>query len=136
LIYEGRTFSNKVMAELLGAADCYVSPYRAEGFNMPVLEAMACGVPVICTAGGPTDDFTDAAFASRIDSRLQKVDLDPSHAGEVLEPDLDHLVALMTEIAGNRDAASARGALAACYAQERFTWETVTGVLVAALRPA
>ena len=35
------------MANLMRAADCYVSPYRAEGFNMPVLEAMACGTPVL-----------------------------------------------------------------------------------------
>jgi glycosyltransferase involved in cell wall biosynthesis len=37
---------------LYGAADCYVSPYRAEGFNLPVLEAIACGTPVIVTRGG------------------------------------------------------------------------------------
>ena len=134
LIYEGRTVSNKVMAELLCAADCYVSPYRAEGFNMPVLEAMACGVPVLCTAGGPTDDFTDPAFAGRIASRLRKVALDATHTGEALEPDLDHLVALMTETADDRAAACARGGLASKRARERFTWEAVTDVLLEALR--
>jgi glycosyltransferase involved in cell wall biosynthesis len=133
LIYEGRTFSANVMADLLGAADCYVSPYRAEGFNMPVLEAMACGVPILCTAGGPTDEFTDASFAGRIDSRLQTIALDPTHAGEALEPDLDHLVALMIEIARDRDAARARGVLAARHARERFTWDAVTGILLEAL---
>ena len=42
---------------LYNIADCYVSPYRAEGFNLPVLESIACGVPVIVTEGGATDDF-------------------------------------------------------------------------------
>ncbi len=42
---------------LYNVADCYVSPYRAEGFNLPVLESIACGVPVIVTEGGATDDF-------------------------------------------------------------------------------
>jgi glycosyltransferase involved in cell wall biosynthesis len=38
--------SPETMAALYNAADAYVSPYISEAFNMPVLEAMACGVPV------------------------------------------------------------------------------------------
>jgi glycosyltransferase involved in cell wall biosynthesis len=136
LIYEGRTMSAKVMADLLRAADCYVSPYRAEGFNMPVLEAMACGVPVVCTAGGPTDEFTDPAFAWRIESRAHKVELDEVHQGDSLEPELDHLVAIMSEAARDRGATRARGLLAAQHARERFTWEAVTEVLLKALLPS
>ena len=41
---------------LYRACDVLVHPYRGEGFAMPVLEAMACGLPVIVTNGGPTDD--------------------------------------------------------------------------------
>ncbi len=133
LIYEGRTFSAKVMADLLRAGDCYVSPYRAEGFNMPVLEAMACGVPVLCTEGGPTDEFTDAAFAGRIIARLGKKRLEAGDEGDVLEPDLDHLVALMSKAARKRDSLPARGALAAQHARERFSWEAVTETLLAGL---
>ena len=39
------------IADLYAMADCYVSPYKGEGFNLPVLEAMASGLPVIVTAG-------------------------------------------------------------------------------------
>ena len=42
---------------LYNAADVYVTPYRAEGFNLPALEAQACGTPVVATRGGATDDF-------------------------------------------------------------------------------
>jgi glycosyltransferase involved in cell wall biosynthesis len=126
LIYEGRTFSAKVMAELLRAADCYVAPYRAEGFNMPVLEAMACGVPVLCTEGGPTDDFTDPAFAGRIRSRVQRKQI-AGGDGEALEPDLEHLVTLMRDAAGVE--ARARGALGSAHAHARYSWEAVTETL-------
>lgn len=131
LIYEGRTFSAKLMADLLRAADCYVSPYRAEGFNMPVLEAMACGVPVLCTEGGPTDEFTDPAFAWRIRSRSQPRRLAPDCEGEALEPDLDHLVMLMRDAASGE--AGRRGPLAAAHAHQRFSWDAVTDTLRAIL---
>jgi glycosyltransferase involved in cell wall biosynthesis len=55
---------------LYGIADWYVSPYRAEGFNLPVLEAIACGTPVIVTDGGSTDDFCPDGVAWRIPGHL------------------------------------------------------------------
>ena len=42
---------------LYRAADVVVLPYRGEGFCLPALEAMACGVPVIHTGAGPTGEF-------------------------------------------------------------------------------
>jgi glycosyltransferase involved in cell wall biosynthesis len=42
---------------LYNLADLYLTPYRAEGFNLPALEAQTCGTPVLATLGGATDDF-------------------------------------------------------------------------------
>jgi len=136
LVYEGRTISTQGMAHLLRGADCYVSPYRAEGFNLPVLEAMACGVPVLCTAGGPTDEFIDAAFAQRIRSVPIRKRLTEKESGDALEPDGDHLVELMRHAARNRDRRHEAGAYAARHALEKFTWDAVTDRLLAALLPA
>jgi glycosyltransferase involved in cell wall biosynthesis len=73
LLYFGDTISIKKMAEFYQLADVYVSPYRAEGFNLPALEACACGTPVICTKGGSTDDFMKENFARFIDSKITVV---------------------------------------------------------------
>jgi glycosyltransferase involved in cell wall biosynthesis len=97
LVYRGAALSMDQMSLLYQAADAYVSPYRAEGFNLPVLEAAACGVPVICTRGGPTDDFVTDDFALRIDSRLVPTTFDGA-TGTRLEPDADHLTALMLRV--------------------------------------
>jgi glycosyltransferase involved in cell wall biosynthesis len=58
-IYIEETLSKDEMRSLYSLADIYMAPYLAEGFCMPVLEAMACGAPCIVTQGGPTDDFID-----------------------------------------------------------------------------
>lgn len=56
--------------KLYNVADCYVAPYRAEGFNLPVLEAAACGLPSLVSAGGSTEDFTVASIGKKIETQL------------------------------------------------------------------
>lgn len=82
---------NLSLAELNGlynSADCYISPYRAEGFNLPPLEAAAAGLPVIVTRGGATDDYVDPSFALTIESQAVS-----GNHGHHLEPNVDSLMA-------------------------------------------
>jgi glycosyltransferase involved in cell wall biosynthesis len=44
--------SEKDLHSLYAMCDAFVFPSWHEGFGLPVLEAMACGVPVICAAAG------------------------------------------------------------------------------------
>ena len=84
---------------LYAVADAYVSPYRAEGFNLPVLEAMACGTPVIVTAGGATDDFCPPGLATRVRSRPGLRADAPEEVGPFLIPDPDALIDAMCTVA-------------------------------------
>jgi glycosyltransferase involved in cell wall biosynthesis len=121
------------MADLLRAADCYVSPYLAEGFNLPVLEAAACGVPVVCTEGGATDDFTDASFAWRIRSRPDWIRTDLGLVGEVRQPDVEHLAEHMLHAASAPEEAMRMGRAGAARVAEHFTWDRVTDRLMDSL---
>lgn len=47
------------MGGIYTACDCLVHPARLEGFGMTMLEAMACGIPVIATAAGAHRVFAD-----------------------------------------------------------------------------
>lgn len=82
------------LREIYCAADAYVSPYRSEGFNLPPLEAAACGTPCLVTAGGATEDYFHPGFAARIESTPAFSD----KRGRYFEPSLDHLIALMEDV--------------------------------------
>ena len=54
--------SDDELAALYRGARCLVYPSLYEGFGLPVLEAMACGTPVVTSRGGATEEVAgDAA---------------------------------------------------------------------------
>ena len=123
--------STDEVAALYRACDVLVHPYRGEGFAMPVLEAMACGLPVIATAGGPTDEFLPEAAGWRINAvkvhfPSDRIDsLVTRGRPWVLEPDRAHLVALLRQAdAAADDELDARGR-AGRAAAEACSWDTV-----------
>jgi glycosyltransferase involved in cell wall biosynthesis len=117
---------------LYGVADAYVSPYRAEGFNMPVLEAMACGTPVIVTGGGATDDFCPPALSVKLPSREGTKADEPAMFGRFLVPDEDALVQALTDVAVQRPDRNAPERLAArAQLVRQYSWTAVTARLQA-----
>jgi glycosyltransferase involved in cell wall biosynthesis len=129
LLYDGSTLATNQMADFYRAADAYVSPYRAEGFNLPVLEASACGVPIICTQGGPTGEFLDKRSALFIRSKVVPL----ARGGIWLEPDLEHLIHLMFEAmdAGAWRAEASRAGPE--HAAAHYNWDTVADRLVSTI---
>jgi glycosyltransferase involved in cell wall biosynthesis len=117
---------------LYGLADCYVSPYRAEGFNLPVIEAIACGTPVIVTRGGATDDFCDDDLACRIQGRLAEHRSDEErYVGRYIEPDADDLVSAMDRFAVGAGINMRNFARARALMLPRFTWRRSAAALAA-----
>ena len=102
--YTGDDFSVEAMASLYAASDMYASPYHAEGFNVPVLEAAASGLPVVATAGGSTADFTSDAFRIAIRSRLTAFWSEPGRPMFELLPNETDLLAHFNSIYDSRAA--------------------------------
>jgi glycosyltransferase involved in cell wall biosynthesis len=53
--------SDDELARLYRGALCVVYPSLYEGFGIPVLEAMACGTPVVTSRGGATEEVAGGA---------------------------------------------------------------------------
>ena len=54
-----RSLDQGSIVDLINHCDCLVSPSKAEGFNLPALEALACGRHVITTNYSAMPDFCD-----------------------------------------------------------------------------
>lgn len=135
LIYIGQTLNFQDMANLYQAADAYVSPYSAEGFNMPCLEAAACGMLVICTQGGSTDDFTRPEFALHIRSKADRVEISPESIGTLLIPDYEHLLHHMMTAVEKPDLLRKARTAGPSFVTGGFTWKQVVEKLVRVLFP-
>jgi glycosyltransferase involved in cell wall biosynthesis len=123
----------EAMPGLYAACDCLVHPYRGEGFGLTVLEAMACGLPVIVTAGGATDDFATDEFAYRVPSRRVSIGgtvdgLALARNGWLLEPDLEALTGRLREVFEHRGESRAKGLAASRYVREYWSWERSAAV--------
>ncbi len=85
--------SDERLAELYRGARCLVYPSLYEGFGLPVAEAMACGTPVVTSAGGATEEVAGGAAVL-----VDPLDVDAIAAGiEDAERSRDELVRLGLE---------------------------------------
>lgn len=91
IIIINKTLSLDELNSLYNAVDCYVSSYRAEGFNIPVLEATAAGLNIIVTDGGSTDDFVLMEQTTKIKATRKLLD-NNDETSYYMEPDMDDLI--------------------------------------------
>ncbi|HPO62310.1 MAG TPA: glycosyltransferase, partial [Candidatus Kapabacteria bacterium] len=131
IIYIDEYLTEQDIIELYHSSDVFVCPYRGEGFSLPTLEAMACGLPVIVTKGGATDDFVLDTFAWRINSKEVSIGDqmgDKKMTGEafVLEADKDEIAAVMKFIFENPSIIKSRGLIGSKTARTLWTWNRAT----------
>lgn len=80
------------LINLYNQCDVFVSPSRAESFNIPCLEAMACGKPVITSDFGGQTDYCSQETGWMITGILEEVKFDLQYEGiKWLTPDIEQL---------------------------------------------
>ncbi len=99
--------SNQELVEEYAQASIAIVPSLYEGFGLPAAEAMACGVPLICSDGGALPEVVGNA------ARLVR-------AGNV-----DDLQAALRELLTNRDACEQLSALGRAHIEQQLSWTCV-----------
>jgi len=119
------------IAALYRSCNLFVAPYRGEGFSLPTLEAMACGLPVVVTRGGATDDFVGEGLGFLINSTKISVgkkvaDMEFDEEASLLEPDKDHLISILNFLYTNPGILKSIGIVGSFYARTLWTWKNST----------
>ena len=134
-------YNHHIRARQLGtlyrSADAFVLPSRGEGWGMPILEAMACGLPVIATPWSGPSEFLHEGVGYPIEVRgLVPADAKcPYYEGfRWADPDPDDLVAKMRHVFTHREEARAKGAAAAREAVAKWTWDATAARVEERLR--
>ena len=126
------TLDDAALVQLLGGADCYVSPHRSEGFGLTVAEAMALGTPVVTTDWGATSEFVTFGTGLPIECAMVPLDADrgPYRAGSLwADASVPHLRTLLRQVANDRTMREAVGAAGQSLVRHRFSAAAVGAVI-------
>lgn len=128
------------MPGLYTACDCLVHPYRGEGFGLPIIEAMACGLPTIVTNYGPVLDFCDTETSYLIPAGVgyfpqRRIDdWETVNFPWFAEPNRDALAQTMRFVYEHPEEAKAKGTKASERMMAGFTWAQAAEKAVARMR--
>ena len=134
LITMSNPMSLSHLAALYRACDVLVHPSKAEGWGMPILEALASGIPAIATNYSAQQEFLTDDNGYLVDvARMVSVDdwffygFD-EFLGVWAQPDLDHLRMLMRRAFDDPNERRAKGQQGRRDAVERWTWQDAARV--------
>jgi glycosyltransferase involved in cell wall biosynthesis len=96
VVFTGRIPEER-KADYLRLADAYVMPSREEGFGFVILEALACGIPVVASAiDGTREALRNGELGTLVDpadpAALERVILDAVQRPKAVPAGLDHFL--------------------------------------------
>jgi glycosyltransferase involved in cell wall biosynthesis len=100
----------------------FLSCARGEGWNLPLIEAMACGTPVIYSNCSGQLEFTKNRG---LPVRIMGEKISPVCSGDFYEPDFSHLGEVMRDAYKNYDSHKTRAMLYSPDIRREYSWEAV-----------
>lgn len=119
-------FADYDMPTLYRSADCFVIPTRGEGWGMPILEAMACGLPTIATNWSSQVDFFNDLNGYPVDVKnlIMANAKCPYYDGfKWANPSEEHLIDRMRFVYYHQEEAERKGKMASEEVRTKWTWQ-------------
>ena len=128
-----RVFDFYQLPLLYRSIDCYITAGRGEGWDMPLMEAMACGLPTIATNWGAHQEFAtnENSYLLDITGTIPAEAKCPYYEGfNWANPDANHFSELLLSIFNNQKQAREKGAIAAIAMQQQWGWANTAGNII------
>ncbi|CAN2041792.1 protein O-GlcNAc transferase [Candidatus Magnetomoraceae bacterium gMMP-15] len=115
-------------ASFYTSCDAFVFPTRAEAWGLPIIEAMACGLPVIVTNYSGQTEYVNENNAYLLDFTLEDIKrpcILSKHEtyGQWARPDINHLKYLMRYVYEHQNEAMEKGSYASQDVLINWTWK-------------
>ena len=137
ILYWYGTMPAHRLGGLYRACNAYVHPFRGEGTALPILEAMACGLPVVVTNYGPAREICGKSVSYLIPAREEAIPdrlwyprFPTRYAPRWAQPDAKVLRRLMRFVFEERDAAHEVGRRASQHVLRRYTWDVAAQAII------
>ena len=121
---------DNALPNLYKSFDCFVLPSRGEGFGLPFIEAMACGVPTIGPGWGGNTEFMDSSNSFLVGGELVPINdseflkRQPHYGGQKwFDINEGELSKTMRWVYDNQEKAKEIGDYAAKDVASNWTWE-------------
>lgn len=103
ILFFENTLSFKGLNDIYNCAEVYISPYKAEGFNLTVLEALTTNLKVIVSDNGSTSDFVNDTIKNVENTGiyLLPTEIVKFENGKQLTYDVNNLIKLIYENLNN-----------------------------------
>lgn len=133
------SYTERQMARLYRSCDAYVTASRGEGWNLPMCEAAACGLPVVAPRNSAHAELLDDATAFMFDAEGTAV----WEGGQKVSPWYDgvkfcvlgarskaQLVEQLRRVRNDREAAADRAGRFCDLVRSKYTWDRAAAHVV------
>lgn len=127
--------SRNDLASYYKSADCFVLPSKGESWGLPMIESLACGVPVITTNWGGQLEYMNNDIGWLIDVEKMEMPDDgmffkPQEGNEWAVPSKKHLKELMRYAFEHPEECKKKGGMHSYeYVENNFSWEKSTEIV-------